>query len=623
MCPASHRRALLLALALLLAAPSLSAGAVAVANPSFETDDAWFGLASRGASELFAAVDGTAYARVDAGAGLTQTLGRMEADRQYTVVAWTRSLNAHIPEATGERKGVQRTHPNPRATATVALRVGGAAVASASTVVSVNATVVADGGANEHDDGGNVFFLGPYRMHVGNSLLYQRRRSADPIGDPWFQGNENEYWGMAVGPVSDLDGRLIVRAIGGGHTRTDLSEEQLAGGMRISSRIELNRIKGKVPDLFAPEPTAWDMNDQPIFDTVLSHLDDEAPWVFDPHYCYDSAQDRLWMTWGGHSIFLTEVNTQTGKVIDPNTGTEPSTGTEFNTHAAGVHTKILTNQPWRGRPAYASDPEAPEDWEGDAFSTQAYMEGAALFRHRDHFFACGTYGSMGDSYTIRCCRQAADHPAAPRGPYTDKRGARCDRFDAATDRYPASMLLGPDGDHLVPGHPHVWREYDADGAALLYLGYDFRDRIPSVREDAMAVRRLFFDDTGWPTIWMPLAVTVDTAQDPTLVGRQLVLELSAGGGKKSTVGFDHVSVSTTVLSKLKECVDKARNKNTTQKANLKKSHNKKMKACKKLPDVGNDITKCEKAQKKQNKTQLQNLAKKLKKSLRQCRRKFP
>eukprot|EP00588_Corethron_pennatum_P005436 CAMPEP_0194288348 /NCGR_PEP_ID=MMETSP0169-20130528/36605_1 /TAXON_ID=218684 /ORGANISM="Corethron pennatum, Strain L29A3" /LENGTH=62 /DNA_ID=CAMNT_0039035319 /DNA_START=20 /DNA_END=205 /DNA_ORIENTATION=+ len=60
--PASHRHTAILALALLLASPSLSSGTVAVANPSFEASiSKWTGLASRGASELFAAVDGAAY----------------------------------------------------------------------------------------------------------------------------------------------------------------------------------------------------------------------------------------------------------------------------------------------------------------------------------------------------------------------------------------------------------------------------------------------------------------------------------------------------------------------------------------------------------------------------------
>jgi len=375
---------------------------------------------------------------------------------------------------------------------------------------------------------------------------------------------------MAVAPISDINGNLILNAIGGGHTRTDLTDEQKDMGMRVSSRIDINTLEGIAPDFTAPPPTKWDINDQPIFQTVLSHLDDESPWVFDPHYCYDSNTDRLWMTWGGHSTFITEVDPMTGNVIDPATGSAPTTGTEFNTHAAGVHTKILTNEPWKGLDLYNSKLEAPEDWEGDAFSTQAYMEGMALFQHESFFFACGTYGSMGDSYTIRCCRQSSLEESAPRGPYVDKDGKVCVEFDNndVTNRYPASMLLGPDGDHLVPGHPHVWREYENSHShnnqndnndqvvedeekttkeERYYLGYDFRDRVPSRKEDSMAIRRLYFDDDGWPSIWMPLEVTIDTALlKPEMVGRQLIVELSAGGEDGGKVAFDHVSLSIVV-----------------------------------------------------------------------------
>jgi len=521
-----------------------------VSNPSFETDNGWTGLTNRGSSELFAPPDGTFFAQLEAGSIISQNLGTMAADTSYTARVWTRSVNAHIPDSTGVEKGMQQTHPNLLAKGGIVLRdEKGAELAAVDIVVNPNATIVADGGVNAHDDGANVFFAGGYRMHLANSLLYQNRADTDPIVDEWQQGGENEYWGMAVGPISDLDGNLVINAIGGGHTMTDLSEEQIKNGMKVSSRIDLNSLEGTAPYFTAPPPNEWDMNDQPIFMTVLSHLGDEAPWVFDPHFCYDSQNERLYMTWGGHSTFLTEIDPNAGTVIDPATGTAPP-NTEFNTHSPGIHTKILTNQPWAGLPTYQSASEAPPDWDGDAFSTQAYMEGIGLFQHGRYFYACGTYGSMGDSYTIRCCRQDSTEATAPRGPYRDKEGKVCTEFDPTTDRYPASMLLGPDGDHLVPGHPHFWREgdSDSDGGERLYLGYDFRDQIPSVREDSMAIRRLYMDDQEWPTIWMPLVVTVDTGMMPELVGQELTLELRAGGDDGSRVGFDHVSVVTTVTT---------------------------------------------------------------------------
>ena len=61
------------------------------------------------------------------------------------------------------------------------------------------------------------------------------------------------------------------------------------------------------------------------------------------------------------------------------------------------------------------------------------------------------------------------------------------------------------GDHLVPGHPHFWEEM-----GQLFLGYDFRTSVPETKEDSMAVRRLYFDEAGWPTIWMPLTVEISS-----------------------------------------------------------------------------------------------------------------
>ena len=42
------------------------------------------------------------------------------------------------------------------------------------------------------------------------------------------------------------------------------------------------------------------------------------------------------------------------------------------------------------------------------------------------------------------------------------------------------MVLGADGDQLVPGHPHFWQE--SNGAT--YLGYDFRPGC--IQEDTAA-----------------------------------------------------------------------------------------------------------------------------------------
>ena len=137
---------------------------------------------------------------------------------------------------------------------------------------------------------------------------------------------------------------------------------------------------------------------------------------------------------------------------------------------------------------------------------------------------------MGDSYTIRCCRQATSHANAPHGPYVDKgRDVLRVQHEAEPAPCQVSMLLGPDGDHLVPGHRHIWQE--ADGAL-----YDYRDQIPSVQEHSMAVRRLHFD--GWPTVWIHGHRDQPGARRPDADARAV----GAGG---SRAAFDNVRVSYT------------------------------------------------------------------------------
>tara|TARA_B100000795_G_scaffold3659_1_gene2492 strand:+ start:847 stop:1080 length:234 start_codon:yes stop_codon:yes gene_type:complete len=77
---------------------------------------------------------------------------------------------------------------------------------------------------------------------------------------------------------------------------------------------------------------------------VLSNLGNEKPWCIDSHIYHDASADRLWMTWGGHALWISELDKTTGKILDPNTGS-PAPSHEFTTHATSplpVHTRILT-----------------------------------------------------------------------------------------------------------------------------------------------------------------------------------------------------------------------------------------------------------------------------------------
>lgn len=57
-----------------------------------------------------------------------------------------------------------------------------------------------------------------------------------------------------------------------------------------------------------------------IYNTVLSHTGDESPWVIDAHLYYDADTSRLWMTWGGHNCWITELHPTSGRVLNPATG---------------------------------------------------------------------------------------------------------------------------------------------------------------------------------------------------------------------------------------------------------------------------------------------------------------
>ena len=145
-----------------------------------------------------------------------------------------------------------------------------------------------------------------------------------------------------------------------------------------------------------------------------------------------------------------------------------------------------------------------------------YVEGPGLYKHGGYWYICASYGNMDWSYTIRCCRQDAKRP--PTGPFVDKRGRDCAKFDSATQTFGQSMLLGDDGDQLVPGHPSFWAESDGQ----VYMGYDYRpfprgypiavqNKMEEDQElttgDYMGARKVYWHN-GWPTIWTPIEVYI-------------------------------------------------------------------------------------------------------------------
>ena len=414
--------------------------------------------------------------------------------------------------------------------ASVRLMAGTAQVASQSTTVSPPA--LRGAAANTHnDDGTNVWFEGGYRMQVAGHFMSQSVTQS-PIDDPWTLRQHQNGIGMAPGPVLTPQG---LRAVYG----TFYDDRNT-----LISRIEKTLLGGSPPTYSLPRPTGSDAAGE-IYQTVLQHSGDESPWAIDAHLFYDTDTARLWMTWGGHNGWICELDPTTGVILDPSTRS-PLGSPEFRNHPSGVHTRVADFKQWRGLSNVASDPNypaatqaAPDNWDGDTFS-HGYAEGFSLFKHANFWYMCGSYGSMGQSYTIRCCRSAFDasspHTGA-RGPYLDKDGLTCTDFHASRNRYGASMLLGPDGDQLVPGHPHMWAETSGE----TYLGYDFRPGSPTA-PDVMGIRRLHWHD-GWPTIWTPLTLTFNSDDFPAAVGQLLTIELSNTGNALSKAAFDGVRIS--------------------------------------------------------------------------------
>ena len=68
---------------------------------------------------------------------------------------------------------------------------------------------------------------------------------------------------------------------------------------------------------------------------------------------------------------------------------------------------------------------------------------------------------------------------------------------------------------------HFWEE---DGQ--FYVGYDYRNRkVPSGApepRDIMGIRKMYFVN-DWPTIWVPITVSLDTAETPLAVGKPLTI----------------------------------------------------------------------------------------------------
>ena len=143
--------------------------------------------------------------------------------------------------------------------------------------------------------------------------------------------------------------------------------------------------------------------------------------MIDPHVTWDAATGRLWLAWGGGTLWVSELNPKTGMLL-----ASPE-DKEFDAHPE-YHTPVAL-------------------WDGDAWST-GWVEGPALYRHGDSWYLFGSYGNLSLNYTIRVGRGRS-----PTGPFYDKRGVALTERDPFTDIYGNTIILGTEGGHSNPGHP--------------------------------------------------------------------------------------------------------------------------------------------------------------------------
>ncbi len=472
---------ILVVIVLLCLFPQAGRASITITNPSFESGSTgWSGSISTGNSEYYSPVDGTHYAKSTGGAGYTyqQTNHTIATGETYTLKVWARSTNGvGITAATN---------------AEVRFYYGSTTIDSVTQDVNP-ARLLGAPRTESNDDGGNVWIDNGYRHEFADIHMYQEL-SDDPLADPWYAcwDDYDDYKNLeawAVCPVIVPGHKWVYGDYADDNPSTPFAEirfiQALSGG----------------------DPAYNWTND---YTSVLYTDDgDEDPWVIDPHLYYDDATGRLWMSWGGGTIWVCEMDPTDGRLIN-----HPS-DKNYNAHPE-YHTPV----------AY---------WSGDEWSSD-WVEGPALYKHNGFWYCFGSYGNLGANYTIRGGRGAS-----PTGPFYDKDGVALTQWDSSENEYGNTIFLGHEGGQDNPGHPHIWEE-----SGIFYMGYDYTDEYTGSAIDRFGIRKLYWVD-GWPVVaYTPIEVTFYADDYPAAIGQKLGISFRNTGIAPSTAAFDYVSLTFTI-----------------------------------------------------------------------------